>query len=146
MRVGMAADVTPIGARQSFVGRIWQIAPIVDTQSRQGIARIAIPYNVALRPGGFATTEILSGTVDAPELPESAVLSDEKGNYVYVIGADDKVARRDVKTGPVSGTGITILSGLQGNERVVLLAGAFLNPGDTVTPTRVNRPPAPSAS
>ena len=145
MRVGMSASVVPVGGRQSFTGRIWQIAPVVDAQSRQGIARVAIPYNSALRPGGFATAEISSGTVEAPELPESAVLSDDKGHYVYLIGADDKVERRGVKTGSVSATGISILSGLQGNERVVLLAGAFLNPGDKVTPARASRSPAQTA-
>ncbi|HWL47474.1 MAG TPA: efflux RND transporter periplasmic adaptor subunit, partial [Sphingomonadaceae bacterium] len=140
MRVGMTATVTPVGSERRFAGRIWQVAPIIDTQSRQGIARIAIPYDAALRPGGFATAEIASGTINAPELPESAVLSDAKGHYVFVIGSGDKVARRDVATGAVSATGIAILSGLEGDERVVLLAGAFLNPGDKVTPARASRP------
>jgi hypothetical protein len=32
--------------------------------------------------------------------------------------------------------GVTILAGLSGNERVVLSAGAFLNPGQKVAPRR----------
>ena len=139
MRVGMPAEITPVGGKRSYTGHIWQIAPIVDPQSRQGIARIAIPYDKALRPGGFATASILSGTVNAPELPESAVLSGETGHYVYVIGAGDKVERRSVKIGAVTDTGIAILSGLKGDEHVVLLAGAFLNPGDKVTPVRARQ-------
>ncbi|MDB5713150.1 MAG: efflux transporter periplasmic adaptor subunit [Sphingomonadales bacterium] len=136
MRVGQTAQVTPVGSGQSFTGQIWQVAPIIDPQTRQGIARIALTYNPALRPGGFAAARIIGGAADVPQLPESAVMSDIKGNYVYVVGADKKVLRRPVKVGDVSDSGVTILSGLNGTEQVVLSAGGFLNPGETVIPTR----------
>ena len=113
-----------------------QVAPVIDPQSRQGIARIALSYDPALRPGGFAQAEIVTGQTDAPVLPESAVLSDPNGNYVYVVDANDKAQRRAVKTGQVSAKGIAIVSGLTGNEQVVLSAGAFLNPGQAVKPHR----------
>ena len=67
-------------------------------------------------------------------LPESAVQSDDKGNYVYVVGQNNKVIRRAVKVGDVSDAGITIMSGLTGSERVVMSAGAFLNEGESVIP------------
>jgi HlyD family secretion protein len=136
MRVGLGATVTPVGTAAQFNGQIWQVAPIIDPQSRQGIARIALGYNAALRPGGFATAQISAGQVDAPVLPESAVQSDDKGNYVFVIDAKSKVERRQVKTGPVSDVGIPVIEGLNGNEQVVLSAGAFLNPGETVVAQR----------
>jgi RND family efflux transporter MFP subunit len=134
LKVGDTAQVTPVGSSRSFTGTIWQISPVIDPQTRQGTVRIQLKYDPALRPGGFAATEIHSGMVSAPRLPESAVLSDSKGSYVYVVGRDDKVVRRDVKTGDVSDAGVVILSGIQGGERIVLSAGAFLNPGDKVTP------------
>lgn len=134
LAVGQPASVTPVGTATSFTGEIWQISPIIDPQTRQGTVRIALRYDKALRPGGFASAEISSGRVDAPLLPESAVQSDEKGNFVYIVGPDDKVVRRDVKTGSVSSTGIAIIAGLTGQERVVYSAGAFLTPGDKVIP------------
>ena len=136
MRVGLGATVTPVGTASQFNGQIWQVAPIIDPTSRQGIARIALGYNAALRPGGFASAQISAGQVDAPVLPESAVLSDDKGNYVFVIDAKSKVERRQVKTGSVSDSGIPVIEGLNGNEQVVLSAGAFLNPGETVIAQR----------
>ena len=136
MRVGLGATVTPVGTVSQFTGQIWQVAPIIDPTSRQGIARIALGYNSALRPGGFASAQISAGQVDAPVLPESAVLSDDKGNYVFVIDAKSKVERRQVKTGSVSEAGIPVVEGLNGNEQVVLSAGAFLNPGETVVAQR----------
>ena len=36
--------------------------------------------------------------------------------------------------GQVSAAGVTVLSGLTGRERVVTLAGGFLNPGQKVVP------------
>jgi RND family efflux transporter MFP subunit len=133
---GTPATVTPVGSTKSFAGSVWQVSPVINPQTRQGEARISIRYAPELRPGGFATAEIRAGSVDAPLLPESAVLSDERGNYVYVVGADDKVVRRNVKVGEVADAGVAITGGLSGNERVVLSAGAFLNPGDKVRPIR----------
>lgn len=134
LKVGDFADVTPIGSQRSYTGTIWQISPVIDPQTRQGTARIQLKYDPALRPGGFASAVIRSGTVRAPQLPESAVLNDDKGSFVYVVAPDNKVMRRNVKTGDVSDAGVVILSGLRGSEKVVLSAGAFLNPGDVVTP------------
>jgi HlyD family secretion protein len=113
---------------------VWQISPVIDAQTRQGTARIQLKYDPALRPGGFATAVIRSGSIRAPLLPESAVQNDDKGSFVYVVGPGNKAVRRDVKVGDVSDAGVVILSGLQGHEKVVLSAGAFLNPGDRVTP------------
>ena len=140
MTVGQRATVTPVGSTQGFSGEIWQVAPVIDPQSRQGIARIAVPYDKALRPGGFAAARIVSGVADVPLLPESAVQSDTKGNFVYIVGKGNKIERRDVQVGDVNDQGVTILSGLSGQEAVVLSAGAFLNPGEVIIPQRAKSP------
>ncbi|MDP4605893.1 MAG: efflux RND transporter periplasmic adaptor subunit, partial [Erythrobacter sp.] len=132
--VGTMATVIPTGSEQEFSGQVWQLAPVIDAQSRQGIARIALKFAPGLRPGGFATARISSGTYTATVLPESAVLADKDGSFVYVVAADNKAVRRAVKTGPVTENGIAITGGLDGTERVVLRAGGFLNPGETVNP------------
>jgi len=132
--IGAQADVTPVGTDRSFVGRVWQVSPVIDATSRQGIARLALPYDPAIRPGGFASARIVRGTQEQPLLPESAVQSDEKGNFVYIVGQGNKVERRPVTTGTVTATGIAITGGLTGTEKVVMRAGGFLNPGETVKP------------
>ena len=134
LTVGRTAKITPVGTTTNFTGRIWQMPPVIDPATRQGLVRISLAYNSAIRPGGFASAMISAGTTKAPLLPESAVQSDDKGNYVYVVGAKNKVIRQNVKVGDVSDAGIIILSGLTGTERVVLSAGAFLNEGETVIP------------
>lgn len=134
VRVGMPAQVTPLGADTSFSGSVWQVAPVIDPQTRLGQVRIAIPYSPAVRPGGFAEARITAGGTTAPLLPQSAVLSDEKGNYVYIVNGRNEVERRPVKIGTVDDSGVTIAEGLSGQERVVLSAGPFLNPGQKVRP------------
>jgi RND family efflux transporter MFP subunit len=131
---GVNAEVTPVGSATSYTGQVWQVSPVIDPQTRLGTARIALAYAPGLRPGGFATVVIRSGTLVAPLLPESAVLSDNKGSYVYIVGNDGKVARRDVKTGSLTNDGIAVVEGLTGSERIVQRAGAFLSPGETVKP------------
>lgn len=136
LTTGVEAEVVPVGTSEKFVGQVWQIAPIIDEQDRQGTVRIALAYAPELRPGGFATATIRSGTVVAPVLPESAIMSDDQGSYVYIIDADNKVVRRPVTIGDVTGSGIVVASGLNGRERVVMRAGGFLNPGETVRPVQ----------
>jgi RND family efflux transporter MFP subunit len=136
VRTGMAASVTPIGLGRSFAGSIWQVSPVIDPTSRQGEVKIAIPYDPSIRPGGFAEARIASGSTTAPLLPQSAVLSDEKGNYAYIVNAKNEVERRAIKIGEVSDVGVTISEGLSGQESVVLSAGPFLNPGQKIAPRR----------
>ena len=136
MRVGLPASVTPLGSTTTIAGSIWQVSPVIDPQSRLGEVRIAIPYTASIRPGGFAEARIAAGSTTAPLLPQSAVLSDKDGNYVYIINARNQVERRGVKIGSVDSAGVTIVTGLSGQESVVLSAGPFLNVGQKVTPRR----------
>jgi RND family efflux transporter MFP subunit len=136
LRVGVPAIVTPAGTTQNFNGSVWQVSPVIDQQNRQGVARVALAYNPALRPGGFASVQIVAGAQQAPVLPESAMQTDDNGTFVYVVDATNKVQRRKVETGIVTPRGIAIVAGLTGQESVVLRAGGFLNPGEKVRPQR----------
>ena len=78
--------------------------------------------------------------MNAPLLPESAVQSDPRGNFVFIVDNANKVVRRNVRIGEVSDRGVAIAEGLNGTERIVLSAGAFLNPGQEVRPERARAP------
>jgi RND family efflux transporter MFP subunit len=134
VRVGSRATVTPVGDVRRFDGTVWQVSPIIDQQTRQGVARIQLAYDRALRPGGFASAQIVGGMGDQPQLPQSAILSDDNGNYVFVVDRNNTVQRRNVRLGAVTESDVAIADGLSGNERVVLSAGAFLNPGQKIAP------------
>lgn len=134
MQVGQEATVQLIGSQTRYAGRIWMVEPVIDPQTRQGLVRIALSGDASLRPGGFASARIEVGRADRPLLPESAVMGDAESSYVYVVLQDGTVERREIKVGMVSSAGVGVSSGLSGKEQVVMSAGAFLNPGEKVTP------------
>ncbi|MBC7506475.1 MAG: efflux RND transporter periplasmic adaptor subunit [Sandarakinorhabdus sp.] len=134
LRPGMTAAVTPVGSTQDYRGRIWLLDPVIDNASRQGIARIALPYSPGLRVGAFAKTRITAGEATRPMLPQSAVQADEKGSYVMVVGAGNKVERRAITVGTVNDQGVAVSTGLIGTEKVVASAAAFLRPGEVIAP------------
>ena len=136
VHAGMPAEVTPVGSDRKFSGTVWQVAPAIDPQTRLGTVRISVPYDPLMKPGGFAEARITAGTTSAPLLPQSAVLSDDNGNYVYIANAKNEIERRNIKIGTVDDRGVTIAEGLSGNEAVVLSAGPFLNPGQKINPRR----------
>lgn len=134
VQIGTRATVTPVGTTTQIAGQVWQKSPVINMETRQGTVRIAVPYSDALRPGGFADARLIAGTAEAPLLPESAVQSGPEGNFVLIVDGKNTIKRQPVKVGEVTDGGVSIASGLTGNERVVALAGAFLNPGDKVKP------------
>jgi RND family efflux transporter MFP subunit len=134
IRAGDRAEVTPIGTSAPYQGNVWQVSPMVDPQSRQGVARILLRYDPAVRPGAFAQATIISGRQSAFVLPQSAVQSDDSGPFVYIVDHDNHAQRRAIRTGEVSDAGVAVTGGLSGGEHVVLSAGGFLNPGDRVKP------------
>lgn len=137
LKTGLPAEVTPVGQDRAVKGTIWLLSPIVNPQTRQGEARIALPADAGIRPGGFASARIMVGSADHPLLPESAVLNDGGGSFVLIVGKDDRIVRRSVILGEINEKGVAIAQGLTGNEQVVRSAGAFLTVGEKVKPVRV---------
>lgn len=137
VRVGMPATVVPLGSDKQFTGSVWQVSPTIDPQTRLGSVKIAIAFDPSIRPGGFGEARITAGETTAPVLPQSAVMSDSRGTYVYVVGNGGKVERRAVQLGQVQDEGVTVISGLNGTEAIVETAGPFLNAGQKVRPKKV---------
>jgi len=134
LKLGQPAKVTLVGSVDSFNGTVWLINPTIDAMARQGIVRIALGGDRRLRPGAFARATIASGSATRPQLPQSAVQSDDAGNYVMIVDAANKAQRRRVEVGDVGEGGISIVKGLTGQERVVANAAAFLSPGEKIAP------------
>jgi HlyD family secretion protein len=132
LALGQNATVRLDGMPKSFTGTIWQIGAIIDAGTRQGTVRIGLPADQSLRPGCFARADIEVGSTTGVLLPQTAVLSDENGSYVLVVGSDNKLERRGVTVGGARSEGLLVSQGLSGSERVVAIAGAFLRTGEIV--------------
>jgi RND family efflux transporter MFP subunit len=132
LAVGQTATVTPAGSSNRYAGTVWLLEPVIDMQSRQGTARIALPQGSDLRAGGFANVVVEGARSQRPLVPQSAVQSDADGSYVLIVEPDGTVRRRNVELGALSPEGLAIRGGLTGQEQVVVSAGAFLHPGEKV--------------
>lgn len=135
VKQGDAASVRLTGLPQSFEGRVRLLGAIIDPQTRLGEIRIALKPDPALRPGAFARGSVAVGNARRPVVPQTAVLTDGQGSYVYIVSADHRAVLRRVVVADTSDDGVVIASGLSGNEQVVTTAGGFLHDGETVKVT-----------
>lgn len=87
----------------------------------------------SLWPGQFVTaTLVLYEQRDAIVVPAAAVVEAEGGNYVYVIGPDDKAVTRPVVVGRAVGEDVIVSQGLTAGETVVTDGQLRLVPGARV--------------
>jgi membrane fusion protein, multidrug efflux system len=116
-----------------------------DTDSLTLRGSIANPVLPASQLGGTRLRELADGEfvtvvleaakpVEQLTLPREAVLSDQRGDFVYVVGAEDKVERRTVQLGQSTAETAVISRGLKEGERVVLEGVQRVQPGMRVAP------------
>ena len=72
--------------------------------------------------------------VDLLAIPRAAVLSDQQGNFVYTVDADNKVVVTRVTLGQTSGALVTIVSGLKPGDSVITEGVQRARPGQPVNP------------
>jgi multidrug efflux system membrane fusion protein len=116
-------------------GKLLTVDNQIDTSTGTVKLRASFP-NAAQRlfPNQFVNTRLLVDTLrDAVIVPSSAIQNGSIGNFVYVIGGDNKVAVRKVQTGPADGERTSIASGLAVGERVVIDGADRLREGAPVT-------------
>ena len=146
LKVGQPAVVHLIGIERPFHGRVRLLGAVIDPQTRLGEIRVALENDRELRPGAFARGDVTVGRGMRPVLPQTAVLSDEEGTYVYVVDAENRIERRVVRVSDTTAQGLVIGAGLTGRERVVMTAAAFLRPGERVNIAPEGAAPAGTGS
>ena len=144
VKVGDPATVHITGVPQPFEGRVRLLGAIIDPQTRLGEIRISLQPDPALRPGAFARGSVSVGKAMRPVVPQTAVLSDGSGSYVFVVDAKSHAERRAVRVADTSDQGVIIASGLNGSERVVTTAAGFLRDGEEVKITSTSAAPPSS--
>jgi RND family efflux transporter MFP subunit len=134
LRVGQTVHVHLTGATQVYEGHVRLLPAVIDPQTRLGMARVALQPDPNLRPGAFARAEVTVSNAARAVLPQTAVLTDDKGSYVLVVDAQNKVERRAVRVSGMVQNGVTIAEGVSSKDAVVSTAGAFLQEGELVKP------------
>jgi membrane fusion protein (multidrug efflux system) len=106
----------------------------VKTGTIQLAGAFANPGNV-LRPGQYAKVRVAMDVKKGAILVPQRSVSELQGSYqVAVVGPDNKVTIKVVKTGPVDGTNWVIEEGLKPGDRIVVEGLQRVKTGMTVVP------------
>ncbi|MDB5637246.1 MAG: multidrag resistance protein [Bradyrhizobium sp.] len=88
-----------------------------------------------LTDGEFVTV-MLEGVqpVEVVAIPRAGVLSDQQGDYVFVVGPDNKAEQRRIQLGQSTPTLASVISGLSPGEKVIVEGLQRVRPGQPVSP------------
>jgi membrane fusion protein (multidrug efflux system) len=103
------------------------------------------PVDRVLTDGEFVTVTVEGlEPVQVLAIPRVAVLSDQQGDYVFVVNAENKVEQRRITLGQSTPTVASVTSGLVVGERVITEGLQRARPGGLVNPAPAT--PAPVAA
>jgi membrane fusion protein (multidrug efflux system) len=137
----------PNGTVYGPEGHIDYIGPSVsantDTLTLRG--KIANPLRAGMAAGAPGDRELVDGEfvtvllqgaapIQALTIPQAAVLSDQSGSYVYVVGAGNKAEVRRITLGQPNGANATVSAGLKDGETIVSDGLQRVRPGQPVNP------------
>ncbi len=89
-------------------------------------------------PGLFVRVRVpVSKLDDALLIPEQALSRDQRGTYVLVVNAEQKIERRDVTPGQTDDGMVAIETGLQAEDLVLIEGGQRARPGVVVNPSEI---------
>lgn len=134
----------PDGSLYSEKGKLDYIDPSVAANTDTVTLRGTIPNplrktgNESIRPliDGEFVTALVEGVepIVALAIPRSAVLSDQQGDYVYVIGSDDVVTQRRIQLGQSTAAVAMVAAGLSEGEKIVTEGIQRVRPNLKVAP------------
>ena len=117
----------------------------VDKATGTISARVTIANaDFALLPGEYARVRLhVKDEPDALMAPQTALGSNQMGKFVYVVGAGDKAELRLVDLGPAAGGLVSVVKGLNADDRIIVGNLQKIGPGSPIRPLPS---PAPSAN
>jgi len=132
--VGHAANIRQAGSDRVETASVLFKSPQIDPASGTVEVRLGLSPRSSLAAGLTVLVEIVSE--DRPQalvVPVAALVTDEAGTYVMVVGADDVAHKHPVVVGLTTLVTAEILSGLQVGHRVIVRGQDGLPDGATVT-------------
>jgi len=133
IKEGDAVRVT-LGSGEAVNGKVRFISPRVDQNTSLGKARIALPFDKALRPGSVAQAKFDGHAQGSLTVAASAIRYESGGPAVMLVGAGNKVSRVPVKLGGRTGDYVELIEGPPAGSRVLAMGSAFTLEGDVVEP------------
>jgi len=136
-------------------GKLDYVAPTVATNTDTITVRGVIPNPrfPNMPPDSPAPRELFDGEfvtvmiegvvpITVLAIPRAAVLSDQQGDYVYVVDAQNKTEQRRIQLGQSTPSTAVVSNGLKEGELVISEGLQRVRPGVTVSPSPASPPPA----
>ncbi|HLU04030.1 MAG TPA: efflux RND transporter periplasmic adaptor subunit [Advenella sp.] len=142
---GMPVQVVLPNDRK-VAGRVRQIGPTLDEQTRQGIVYVDLAADPQLRAGMFLRGRFELPAKQGLTIPRESLVLRDGFHFVFVLGNDNKVAQTKVQIGGAADNKIEVTAGLRDGDRVVTQGAAFLNDQDTVRVVPATAPPPAESS
>src|ERR1019366_1760110 len=123
VRTGQPVRVTVEGLPgKRFDGGVSRFSYALDDATRTMLVEADLPNaDLTLRPGMYATVKIgVEKHPDALLIPVEALVM-EKANAFAFVNADGRAKKTAIKTGFNDGAKVEVISGLTGNEAVILV-------------------------
>lgn len=120
--------------RQVINGRVREIDPTIDPQSRLATVKVELQPSPGLRTGMFLRAAVGVSMGRGLAIPAKAVLPQPDGTAIaYRLNPDNTVSAQRVEVGKVLPDGrVEVRSGLQAGQGVVVKGGPYLKDGDRV--------------
>lgn len=116
-----------------FEGRVHVVDTRVDPISRTITVRAKMPNDDGrLRPGMFLTVRLLRHEVEALMIPEQAILPEQSKQFVLLVGEDQVVEKREVRTGRRRPGQVEVVYGLRAGEWVIAEGTQKARAGDRI--------------
>jgi HlyD family secretion protein len=119
---------------QVLQGKVRFISPRIDETTNLGRARVALPFNKALRPGGFAQANFSATASGILAVPASAIRYEAGGPAVMLVDEQNRVRRVPVKLGEHAGDYVQLVQGPPAGSRILSVGAAFALEGDVIQP------------
>lgn len=130
IRVGKYAQIeVPAYPNRSFQGKVMQVDPALDPQTRRVQARIAVDnIEGLLKPEMYAKVAIQADSQEAlPRLPIGALLVEGVKNFVFVERETGVFEKRELSLAVQTRSYAYASSGIKAGERVVSVGALLLN-------------------
>jgi membrane fusion protein, multidrug efflux system len=120
VRLGQPVRLRPEGHDAAFEGTIVRLSPAVDESTRTLLVEAEVPNtDGALRPGAFATAEIVVDPEQPAVLVPASALTTFAGVNKVLGVVDGRVVEKRVQVGRRVGDRVEVLAGLTAGEAVV---------------------------
>jgi RND family efflux transporter MFP subunit len=123
VRIGQTIPASIDALDSELAGKVAQIVPAADSATRSFLIKIDLPTDKHLHSGLFGRARIPRGEKTSILLARSAIVSRGQLQAVYVLDPAQIAALRYVTLGNTTGEQVEILSGLDGDEKLVAAPG-----------------------